>query len=91
MLQRFGNPLTLSESVRPYIHVSSAATLPTGEDLVEGDSVAITPKLNNYAKSKLMAEATLKHMHETVGLDYTCIRLAVVYGEHDHKIQGLME
>ena len=27
-------------------------------------------------------------MHETQGLDYTIIRLAVVYGKHDHKIQG---
>jgi len=72
----------------PYIHVSSAATLPNGENLSEEDSVSITPKLNNYAKSKLMAEETLKYMHKTVGLDYTCIRLAIVYGEHDHKIQG---
>ena len=72
----------------PYIHISSAATLPNGENLTEDDSLPIQPQLNNYAKSKLMAEATLKHMHQTVGLDYTCIRLAVVYGEHDHKIQG---
>jgi len=72
----------------PYIHVSSAATLPTGENIKEDESVSITPKLNNYAKSKLMAEETLKHMYRNVGLDYTCIRLAVVYGEHDHKIQG---
>jgi len=72
----------------PYIHVSSAATLPTGENIKEDESVPITPKLNNYAKSKLMAEETLKHMYKNVGLDYTCIRLAVVYGEHDHKIQG---
>ncbi len=72
----------------PYIHISSAATLPNGENLTEDDSLSIQPQLNNYAKSKLMAEETLKHMHKTVGLDYTCIRLAVVYGEHDHKIQG---
>lgn len=72
----------------PYIHVSSAATLPNGEDLTEDDHLPLTPSLNNYAKSKLMAEETLRHMHRTVGLDYTCIRLAVVYGEHDHKIQG---
>lgn len=72
----------------PYIHVSSAATLPTGEDLTEDDSLPITPKLNNYAKSKLMAEETLRYMYDNAGLDYTCIRLAVVYGEHDHKIQG---
>ena len=27
-------------------------------------------------------------MHETQGLDYSIVRLAVVYGNHDHKIQG---
>ncbi len=72
----------------PYIHVSSAATLPYGEELTENDHLPLAPDLNNYAKSKLMAEATLQHMHRTVGLDYTSIRLAIVYGEHDHKIQG---
>ena len=72
----------------PYIHVSSAATLPNGEDLDEDDHLQISPKLNNYAKSKLMAERTLQYMYKNVGLDYTAIRLAVVYGEHDHKIQG---
>lgn len=72
----------------PYIHISSAATLPNGENLSEDEHLPIQPKLNNYAKSKLMAEATLKHMYQTVGLDYTCIRLAIVYGEHDHKTQG---
>jgi len=72
----------------PYIHVSSAATLPYGEDLTETDHLPLAPNLSNYAKSKLMAEATLRHMHRTVGLDYTSIRLAIVYGEHDHKIQG---
>ncbi len=72
----------------PYIHISSAATLPTGENLQEDDTLSITAKLNNYAKSKLMAENTLRHMQENIGLDYTCIRLAIVYGEHDHKIQG---
>lgn len=72
----------------PYIHISSAATLPNGENLTEEEFLSIEPKLNNYAKSKLMAEETLKHMYQTVGLDYTCIRLAIVYGEHDHKTQG---
>jgi len=72
----------------PYIHISSAATLPNGEDLKEEDHLPLTANLSNYAKSKLMAEETLRHMHQTVGLDYTSIRLAVVYGEHDHKIQG---
>ena len=72
----------------PYIHISSAATLPNGKNLTEEDALSIEPKLNNYAKSKLMAEETLKFMHHTAGLDYTTIRLAIVYGEHDHKIQG---
>ncbi len=72
----------------PYIHISSAATLPNGENLTEEDTLAIEPKLNNYAKSKLMAEETMRFMHKTEGLDYTCIRLAIVYGEHDHKTQG---
>ncbi|MCF8057191.1 MAG: NAD-dependent epimerase/dehydratase [Desulfocapsa sp.] len=72
----------------PYIHISSASTLPNGENLTEEDCLPIVPKLNNYAKSKLMAEETLKYMHKTAGLDYTTIRLAIVYGEHDHKIQG---
>ncbi len=72
----------------PYIHISSAATLPNGKNLTEDDYLSIEPNLNNYAKSKLMAEATLKHMHQTAGLDYTCVRLAIVYGEHDHKTQG---
>ncbi|MEA3468101.1 MAG: NAD-dependent epimerase/dehydratase family protein [Thermodesulfobacteriota bacterium] len=72
----------------PYIHISSAATLPNGKNLTEEEYLSIEPKLNNYAKSKLMAEATLKHMHRTAGLDYTCVRLAIVYGEHDHKTQG---
>ncbi len=72
----------------PYIHISSAATLPNGSDLKEEDHLPLSAGLSNYAKSKLMAEETLRHMHCTAGLDYTSIRLAVVYGEHDHKIQG---
>ena len=72
----------------PYIHFSSSATMPSGCGLNEDDHLALTPALGNYAKSKLMAEMTLRHLHETEGLDYTIIRLAVVYGKHDHKIQG---
>ncbi len=72
----------------PYIHFSSAAIMPNGENLAEEDVLPLTAGLSNYAKSKLMAERTLKHMHETMGLDYTAIRLGVVYGKHDHKIQG---
>jgi len=72
----------------PYIHFSSASVLPMGENLTEEESLSLTPGLSHYAKSKLMAELTLKHLHDTEGLDYTNIRLGVVYGKHDHKIQG---
>ena len=72
----------------PYIHFSSAAVLPTGENLSEDDQLRLTPELANYPKSKLLAEMALHEMHRTLGLDYTNIRLAVVYGAHDHKIQG---
>ncbi len=72
----------------PYIHISSAATLPAGENLREEDTLPLSSRLNNYAKSKLMAEVTLRHMAEEDDLDYSCIRLAIVYGAHDHKIQG---
>lgn len=72
----------------PYIHFSSSATMPSGLDLTEDDHLPLSPTLTNYAKSKLMAEMTLRHLHETEGLDYTIVRLAVVYGKHDHKIQG---
>lgn len=72
----------------PYIHISSAATLPAGEDLGEDDTMPLSPNLSNYAKSKIMAEKTLALMAEREGLDYSCVRLAIVYGAHDHKIQG---
>jgi nucleoside-diphosphate-sugar epimerase len=72
----------------PYIHFSSSATMPNGLNLSEDTSLALTPELTNYAKSKLMAELTLKHLWENEGLDCTIIRLGVVYGKHDHKIQG---
>ncbi len=72
----------------PYIHISSAATLPNGENLSEEDHLPLSPALTHYAKSKLMAERTLRHMGKTQGLDFTIIRLAIVYGEHDHKIHG---
>jgi nucleoside-diphosphate-sugar epimerase len=72
----------------PYIHFSSSAIMPMGEDLCEEDFLPMSPRLSNYAKSKLLAERTLQYMHETQGLDYTIVRLAVVYGKHDHKIQG---
>ncbi|MDH3348407.1 MAG: NAD-dependent epimerase/dehydratase family protein [Desulfobulbaceae bacterium] len=72
----------------PYIHVSSAATLPAGENLTEDCELKLNSNLTNYAKSKLMAEKSLRFMGEKCGLDYTIIRLAIVYGEHDHKTQG---
>ena len=72
----------------PYIHISSASTLPSGKDLTEDEQLPLSPTLSNYAKSKLMSERTLRNMGEKHGLDYTIIRLAIVYGEHDHKIQG---
>ncbi len=72
----------------PYIHVSSAATLPNGENLMEDDHLPLLPGLAHYAKSKLMAERTPRYMRQNQGLDFTIVRLAVVYGEHDHKIQG---
>jgi nucleoside-diphosphate-sugar epimerase len=73
----------------PYIHISSAATLPPGENLTEEDRLPLDASLTNYAKSKLMTEMTLRHMHEKYGLRYTLIRMAIVYGAHDHKIQGI--
>lgn len=72
----------------PYIFFSSAATLPDGINLTEDQALPVTSKLSNYAKSKLMAEETLKFMAANEGLDYSCIRLGVVYGNHDHKVQG---
>ncbi|MEW6427429.1 MAG: NAD(P)-dependent oxidoreductase [Thermodesulfobacteriota bacterium] len=72
----------------PYVHFSSAATMPAGENLNENDLLPLAAGLSNYTKSKLMAEITLRHLHASKGLDYTNIRLAVVYGKHDHKIQG---
>lgn len=72
----------------PYIHFTSSATMPSGSNLSDDETLPLSPGLSNYAKSKLMAEMTLRHLAETEGLDYTSIRLAVVYGKHDHKIQG---
>ncbi len=72
----------------PYIFVSSTAVLPPGNHLLEEQHLHLQAKLSNYAKSKLMSEMTLRHMHEQQDLDFTAIRLAIVYGKHDHKIQG---
>ncbi|MDJ0852011.1 MAG: NAD-dependent epimerase/dehydratase family protein [Myxococcota bacterium] len=72
----------------PYIHLSSAALMPSGIDLGEEARPPPGPEMPNYARGKLLAELALEHMRETKGLDFTIIRLAVVYGTHDHKIQG---
>ncbi len=72
----------------PYIFISSAAVFPEGEQITEEQQLSLDATLSNYAKSKLMCEMTLKHMHQEQGLDFTTIRLAVVYGKHDHKTQG---
>ncbi|MBI5556349.1 MAG: NAD-dependent epimerase/dehydratase family protein [Deltaproteobacteria bacterium] len=72
----------------PYIFFSSAAVLPEGENLTEENHRPLRPAMSNYAKSKLMSELTLEHLRKTEGLDHTVVRLAIVYGKHDHKIQG---
>lgn len=72
----------------PYIFISSAATLPAGLNITEDQQIRLTSGLSSYAKSKLMAELTLKHMQEQQGLDFTGVRLGIVYGIHDHKTQG---
>ncbi len=72
----------------PYIHLSSAALMPSGVDLGEDARLPPSPEMPNYARGKLLAELALEHMREAKGLDFTIIRLAVVYGTHDHKIQG---
>lgn len=72
----------------PYIHLSSAAVMPAGHKLSEEARLNLRSDLPNYTKAKLMAELTLEHLCRTKGLDYTIIRLGIVYGAHDHKIQG---
>ena len=88
----FLGPLNIAQTAAaqkiPYIHISSAATLKLGEDILEKNQKPFSPRMSNYTKSKLMAEKMLEHMCQSAGLDYTCIRLAAVYGKHDHKIQG---
>ncbi|OGQ98225.1 MAG: epimerase [Deltaproteobacteria bacterium RIFOXYD12_FULL_55_16] len=72
----------------PYIHLSSAAVMPVGRNLGEKDILPLKEDLPNYTKAKLMAELTLEHLRTVKRLDYTTIRLGIVYGAHDHKIQG---
>jgi len=73
----------------PYIHVSTAATLELGKNIREEQKKDFAPWLSNYARSKLMAEKALAQLHSNEGLDYSVVRLAAVYGNHDHKIQGI--
>ncbi len=73
----------------PYIHISTAATLELGENITEDMKKKYALNLSNYARSKLMAEEMLQQLHHEEGLDYTLVRLAAVYGTHDHKIQGI--
>ena len=72
----------------PYIHISSAASLPLGKKLREEDRLPLSAGLNNYAKSKIMAETSLEYMAEHQGIDHSCIRLGIAYGNHDHKTKG---
>lgn len=73
----------------PYIHMSSAAVLRAGDNVHEHERLELCPSLSDYAKSKLMTELTLEHLREQYGLDYTIVRLGIVYGKHDYKIKGL--
>jgi len=68
--------------------MSSGAVMPSGRDLPEEARLPLSPRMPNYAKGKLLAELALERMHEKEGLDFTSIRLGIVYGGHDHKIQG---
>ena len=61
----------------PYIHFTTAATLPYGQEVREEESLQVSAEMSNYAKSKLMTEKTLEHLRETAGLDYTSIRYTV--------------
>ncbi len=73
----------------PFIQISTAATLELGEGITEDRKKSYAPYLTNYTRSKLMTEEMLEQLHKEEGLDYTVVRLAAVYGSHDHKIQGI--
>jgi len=73
----------------PFIQISTAATLELGENITEDMKKSYAPYLTNYTRSKLMTEEMLEQLHKEEGLDYTVVRLAAVYGNHDHKIQGI--
>lgn len=72
----------------PYIYISSAAVLENGLGVKEDQVLPLVAEMSHYAKSKLMCERSLANLSENEGLDYTAVRLAIVYGKHDHKIQG---
>lgn len=72
----------------PFIQLSSSAVLEEGTDVREDALRDLTPELNDYSKSKLMCEMTLAKLHAREDLDYTSIRLGIVYGKYDHTIQG---
>ncbi len=72
----------------PYIYISSAAVLANGSDVQENQVLPLVAEMSHYAKSKLMCEKSLAYLSENEGLDYTAVRLGIVYGKHDHKIQG---
>lgn len=63
--------------------------MPAGENLSEDSRLDLDADLPNSTKSKIMAEMSLEHLAKTRGLDYTIVRLAIAYGKHDYKIQGL--
>ncbi|MEM9176759.1 MAG: NAD-dependent epimerase/dehydratase family protein, partial [Myxococcota bacterium] len=72
----------------PYIHVSSGAVMQNGDDVRETDRLGLDDDLANYAKGKLIAERAIETLGKRHGLDYTIVRLGIVYGSHDHKIRG---
>jgi nucleoside-diphosphate-sugar epimerase len=72
----------------PLIHISSSAVLRPGVDIREHERLELTADLSDYAKSKLMSELTLEYLGRQYGLDYSIVRLGIVYGKRDYKIKG---
>ncbi len=72
----------------PYVQISSGAVMENGEDVRESDRLGFDVELENYAKGKLIAEHAIEELGRSEGLDYTIVRLGIVYGTHDHKIRG---
>ncbi len=79
--------VALSHGV-PYIHISSSAVLENGHQVGESKLRKLLSDQNNYTKSKLMCELTLEELHKKKGLDYTSVRLGIVYGKYDYTVQG---